>query len=132
MGRVINVLLIEDSEDDALFFRMGLRTSSARLVRVADTEAATKHLEMQPLPDLIVMDLRLPGMPVNRFLDWIRSKPEVQKVPIVIYTGAVRVPEDVKAAVLQIFFKSLDLVENRRTVLEIIRLANPAEPKTSI
>src|SRR5690348_9818197 len=69
MGRVINVLLIEDSEGDALFFRMGLRTSSARLVRVADTEAATKHLEMQPLPDLIVMDLRLPGMPVNRFLD---------------------------------------------------------------
>src|SRR5579859_5456584 len=113
MGRIVNILLIEDSEDDALFFRMGLRTISASVVHVADAEAAISHLEMHPLPDLIVMDLRLPGMPVNRFLDWIRSRPEAQKIPVVIYTGAVRVPEEVKTAVLQIFFKSLDLVENR-------------------
>src|SRR5262245_43328884 len=124
MGRAVKILLVEDSQDDALLFRMGVR-GQASVIHVSDAEAAIVHLETNPLPDLIVMDLTLPGMSVNRFLHWFRTNPGVQKIPIVVLTGAVQVPEDVRSAVRKTFFKSANLVETRRTVSEIIGLGEP-------
>lgn len=125
MGRVVNVLLVEDSEDDALFFQMGARDAQANIIPVSNAEAAIAHLETNPSPDLIVLDLKLPGMSVNRFLDWFRSNPAVQHIPIVILTGALQVPEDVKSAARKTFFKSANLTTTRQTVLQIIGLAEP-------
>ena len=126
MAGVVNILLVEDSEDDALFFRMGARDAQANIIPVSHAEAAIAHLETKPSPDLIVLDLKLPGMSVNRFLDWFRSNPGVQGIPIVILTGAVRVPEDIKSAARKTFFKSANLTATRQTVLEIIGLAEPS------
>jgi CheY-like chemotaxis protein len=121
--RVINILLIEDSHDDALFFRLALRKSQATVIHVNGVEEAIAHLTSKPLPDLIVLDLVLPGMSVNTFLDWIRANRDVQMVPVVIHTGAIRVPQEVKSAVRKTFFKSGDLMETRLTVSEIVGLA---------
>ncbi len=132
MGRIIHILLVEDSEDDALFFRMGLRDTNSNLVHVESAEAAIIQLQTRPLPDLIVMDLRLQGMPVTTFLEWLRSIPQAQTVPVVVYTGAVKVPDDVKNAVHQVFFKSLDLKANRQTALEIVHEAGSTESKTGV
>jgi CheY-like chemotaxis protein len=123
--RITNILLIEDNHDDALFFRLGLRNSRATVIHVNGVEEAIAHLTNKPLPDLIVLDLVLPGVSVNTFFDWVRANLDVQKIPIVIHTGAIRVPEEVKSAVRKTFFKSGDFTETHLTVSEIIGLAEP-------
>jgi CheY-like chemotaxis protein len=115
MGRSLNILLIEDNADDVLFFQRGLNNISAKTIHVPDAETAIAYLAKNPLPDLIVTDLRLPGISVEGLLNWVRSNPNTQKVPIVVYTGALRVPEEVKSAVRQIFSKSSDLAQTRLT-----------------
>jgi CheY-like chemotaxis protein len=132
MGRTVTILLVEDSEDDAFFFQLGTRDAEAKVIRVITAEAAILHLKTNPLPDLIVADLKLPGMSVNTFLDWIRLIPGAQKIPVVLHTGAAMVPEEIKTAVQHIFFKGGNLTQNRQTVLEIIRLADHAEPKLGL
>lgn len=123
MGRIVNILLIEDNEDDALFFRVGLRGTSARIAHVLHAQEAIAKLETRPLPDLIVADLNLPGLSLNSFLDWIRTNPTVQQIPIVIYTGCLSVPAAITAVVRKSFFKSGDLDQTRLTVLEILGFA---------
>src|SRR5215470_4318296 len=93
MGRGINILLIDDCEDDVVFFRLGVENIDANITHVVCFQDAIKHLVTSSPPDLIVMGVLLPGMPVESFLDWLRkSKPEiVQNVPLVIYTGALDV-----------------------------------------
>jgi CheY-like chemotaxis protein len=124
-ARVINILLIEDSHDDALFFRLGLRNSQATVIHVNGVEEAIAHLTGNRLPDLIVLDLVLPGASVTTFLNWVGVRRDLQKIPIVIHTGAIHVPKEVKSAVRKTFFKSGDLMETRLTVSEIVGLAEP-------
>jgi CheY-like chemotaxis protein len=80
------------------------------------------HLEGNKPPDLIVLDLNLPGMPSSKFLDWARSSPSIQKVPIAIYTGSGLVSDKTKAEVRATFYKSSMLSEIRATVQQMCGL----------
>jgi putative two-component system response regulator len=126
MGQSLNVLLVEDCEDDLLFFRLGIgRTREVALTHVLTAQEAIDFLERGPLPDLIVMDLMLPGMSLDDFLRWFRSNPRVQSIPIVIYTGAPNVSENLTSLVSKTFFKSGDLTNTRSTVQEMLDMARP-------
>jgi len=75
------------------------------------------------LPDLIVLDPSLPGMSAHQFLEWAsHSKPAIQKIPIVIYTGGVIVEDELKSMVRATFFKPSRLVELQATVQQMCGL----------
>ena len=63
-------------------------------MHVADSvEEATRFVEMDgsathPLPQLILLDLKLPGKGGLHFLDWLRQRPETRYVPVVILTSS--------------------------------------------
>lgn len=40
-----------------------------------------------PLPELVLLDLRLPGMHGFEVLRWIRQQPKLAKLPVVVVTG---------------------------------------------
>lgn len=89
----IDILLIEDNEADADLTRISLAKSKildyARLHHVPDGEAALEFLRRAaPVPDLILLDLNLPGMNGSQVLKEIKADPDFRKIPVVILTSS--------------------------------------------
>ena len=90
----INILLVEDSPSDAnLTIRNFEQFKIAnRLSWVETGEAAIDYLYRQgkncdqPRPDLILLDLNLPGMDGREVLEIVKSDPSLKTIPIVVLT----------------------------------------------
>jgi CheY-like chemotaxis protein len=94
----LKVLLVEDSEDERLLFRIGSRRSGLEidLQTVSSCREAIDYLEARghygnrgvyPIPDLIVLDLVLPGMDGLGFLAWRMANPWCLAIPVVAFSG---------------------------------------------
>jgi CheY-like chemotaxis protein len=83
-------LLIDDDQDDQLIFSHTLQEfdKSIKFFSAENGLAALKRLEGQPIfrPDLIFLDINLPGMSGMDCLIRIRSNPELDNTPVIIYS----------------------------------------------
>jgi len=89
------ILLVEDNPADVFLFRESLRNNGIEcdLVHIESGDAALRYLKhggkrSAPPPDLIVLDLHLPGLDGNEILREIHGEPWLQGVPIAILSGA--------------------------------------------
>jgi CheY-like chemotaxis protein len=87
------VLLVEDDENDVLFFTRAMRAAGADIeLEVArDGEAAIQLLSKktpQSLPDRIVLDLKLPRRSGVEVLSWIRATPALRHLSVTIMTSS--------------------------------------------
>ena len=93
-GRVIQVLLIEDSPGDVRLTREAFRDSnmSVRLHVASDGVEAMAFLRQEgnhvdaPRPDLILLDLNLPKMDGREVLVHIKADQNLKTIPTVILT----------------------------------------------
>jgi CheY-like chemotaxis protein len=72
-ARILNPLMVLNSGQDCVKYLSGAGEFSDR--------------EEFPLPALLLLDLRMPGMDGYEVISWIRSRPEFQKLRIVVLTG---------------------------------------------
>ena len=66
-----------------------------------DGADALLHLVGAPeadLPDVIVLDLRMPGLDGHRTLDELQADPELSKVPVVVFTSSPRI-DDIRTSI---------------------------------
>ncbi len=87
----LRVLLVEDNPDHALLTRRALeREESVSCVAIcADGVAALDLLSgSERAPDLILVDVRLPGISGLDFLDAVRSMPSMRGVPVVLLSSS--------------------------------------------
>src|SRR5687767_7259700 len=100
--RSLHILLIEDNQDHAFLTQKVLRQSEhVSSVRVArDGEEALELLERRrpadddpPLPDLILLDVKLPGADGFEVLARIKANPDLALVPVVLLTTSAREEE---------------------------------------
>ena len=105
-NKLFSVLLVDDSLDDRLFFKNSLRaTSRLRLLaEIEDGQVALDYFEGRgqfadrerfPLPDLLVLDLKMPRVNGFDVLDWLRTR-EFNHLTVVL-TDSMQ-PEDTKRA----------------------------------
>lgn len=118
MARAVTILLVEDNDGDAFLFRSSVKRLLCSITHVHNAQAAIQRLEAeQTLPHLIVLDLGLPGMSANEFLQWkSKASPEVQAIPLVIYTGSPFLPAQSQTGVKGTFYKSSSPSEIRTLV----------------
>ncbi len=87
---MIEILLVDDSHADVRLTIEALKEAKVRnQIHVAyDGESAMEFLRQpgQRRPDLILLDLNLPGMDGREVLAEIKSDPELSIIPIVILT----------------------------------------------
>jgi CheY-like chemotaxis protein len=50
-----------------------------------------------PLPDLIILDLKMPGMNGFEFLQWLRQEPEFRTLPVLVFTALSTVEDRARA-----------------------------------
>ncbi len=90
----IEILLIEDSPSDANLTMQSLQQAKItnRLHWVEEGEAAMDFLYQRgkyadaPRPDLIVLDLNLPGMDGREILAEVKADPDLRRIPVVVLT----------------------------------------------
>jgi len=104
-GRPIEILLVEDSPTDARLTIEALREGKVRnnVRLVEDGEAAMAVLRREgdeanaPRPDLILLDLNLPGMDGREVLQEIKDDHDLRRIPVVVMTTS-RAEKDILEA----------------------------------
>ncbi len=95
-GRVLEILHVEDSVGDATLFKQVLKKSGFpnKLNSVLDGEQALSYLKMEKnysaavRPDVIILDLKLPGKDGLTVLNEIRQNTVLTNIPVIILTGS--------------------------------------------
>lgn len=108
------VLLVEDSLDEGELLQMALTDQGFVVFHVLSAEealAGLARLKGRDLPDVIVFDLRLPGMGGAELCRALREHPSWYRIPRVLMTGKPLVPHEESAlGVSEIFQKPLDVL----------------------
>jgi CheY-like chemotaxis protein len=97
--RLRNVLVVEDSADDVHLLERASRQVPAALAfhSVPSGEEAIAYLKGEgpfadrtahPMPDLVLLDVGLPGMDGLEVLTWIRTQPELKDLKVFVWTDA--------------------------------------------
>jgi chemotaxis family two-component system response regulator Rcp1 len=105
----VHILLVEDNEDHALLTERAVRSSQSELsdeiaiTTVGDGSEALGFLHAEgpyaqrKLPDLILLDLKMPGMDGMDVLANIRADPHLRLIPVIVLTTSLH-DEDVMMA----------------------------------
>ena len=84
----MNILLIEDDPTDMKLLSAVLIFCGHRVRCNGSAEQATDEVKAEP-PDVILLDLKLPGMDGLSLARLFKSDPETKAIPIVAITAAV-------------------------------------------
>lgn len=91
----LTILLVEDNPGDVYLFKAALSDLSADVdLSVFDNGLhAWRFLEevaggKAAAPDLIILDLNLPGMGGREILEGMTNRAELHEIPVCIFTGA--------------------------------------------
>ncbi len=95
VGRPMEILLVEDSLPAARLTMGALKRGGIehRLTWLSDGDEASQFLHQQaqyaraPRPDLVLLDLMLPGRDGRVLLDELRSTAELAEIAVVVMTG---------------------------------------------
>ena len=86
-AKACKLLLVDDSEDDRALFLLAFKRANPNmelLVSVADGEDAISYLsgtasyadrERHPYPQVLILDLKMPGKSGFDVLEWLRQQP---------------------------------------------------------
>jgi PleD family two-component response regulator len=85
-GKTPYILIVEDDRDIAAFFRRVLDLAGYRTGIVFDGRVAIEHILRNP-PDILLLDLLLPGVPGAEVLKAIHSREDLKQIRVVIVTG---------------------------------------------
>ncbi len=90
---ITNVLLVDDEEITRYLVRQLLPRSRYHLVAVDNGEAGLTRLQDQP-PDVVLLDINMPGMDGYQFLARLNNNPLLARIPAIVLTSAILQPHE--------------------------------------
>ena len=87
-----DVVLAEDNDDHAVLIRMALERASkipVEVRRARNGEEAIELVEAQP-PDLLLLDLKMPGRSGHEVLERIKGDDRTRRIPVAVLTSSDR------------------------------------------
>ncbi len=112
------ILIIEDNELNLELLNDILVFNNYRVLSAINGEVGIK-MARQHRPDLILMDLALPGINGFEATDKIQSIPELEQIPIVAVTSSV-MPADIDQIFQHGFTDLVPKPINTRTIMKTI------------
>ena len=115
------ILIVEDNEHNQKLASDVLRFKGFRVL-VAETAEAGIPMALAEKPDLVLMDIHLPGMNGIEALAKLRAAPETRAIPVFAFTASV-MPQDRREITSAGFDGFLSKPINLKEFLETITAA---------
>lgn len=80
------ILAVDDNKTSLKLLELRLNASGFSVITATDGEKAIE-LAKSSLPDLIVMDINMPGMDGGEAADCLKNDPETKHIPIIFLTS---------------------------------------------
>ncbi|HET6403670.1 MAG TPA: response regulator [Candidatus Thermoplasmatota archaeon] len=93
----LHILLVEDNPADADLVREAFASADTVRISVARTGEEALRLLAGPKPDLVLLDLQLPGMSGFDVLRAIKGERAMRQLPVLVLSGS-RLSSDVATA----------------------------------
>ena len=108
MTNTFTILHVEDDANDVLLLQRALRKSNSTAIvhAVGDGDKAVAYLngmeeykdrEKYPIPQLVLLDLKMPRKSGLEVLGWIRKQPGLKRLIVVVFTSSKH-DEDINQA----------------------------------
>ena len=92
------ILLVEDDLDDANLLKRAMSVAGIKrpLLVITHAEEAIRYLDgkgqyadrdRHPLPSLVLIDLKLEGLPGHEVIAWLRARRQFDAVKIIVLSG---------------------------------------------
>lgn len=107
--RSLYLLHVEDDDNDAFFVERAFANAKINLAiqRVSDGQAAIDYLsgtgkykdrDQYPLPQIMLLDLKLPLRDGFEVLEWARDQQEFRSLPIIVLSSSAEPKDTIKAS----------------------------------
>jgi two-component system cell cycle response regulator DivK len=90
------ILVVEDQEDNRRIMRDLLTSAGYEVIEAVTGEEGMAAAETHR-PDLILMDIQLPGLDGYEATRQIKANPDLEHIPIIVVTSYALSGDDVKA-----------------------------------
>lgn len=117
------VLLVDDDEYVRRIAAMSLRKLGGFEVLLAGSGAEGLVMAEQLIPDLILLDIIMPGLDGIVTITELKKSPQAKAIPVIFLTGARELtpPERVRAlGALDVIYKPIDPLRLPSQALEIV------------
>jgi DNA-binding response OmpR family regulator len=116
------ILIVEDDRALAGTLEIGLLAiDDVDTVTVFDGREAMEYLETKsPPPAVVLTDLDLPRVDGSQLIAWMRSRPELSRVPVVAMSARADGREALRAGANQFLAKPFALAAVRARVQELL------------
>lgn len=102
------ILSVDDNPDDLMLLGLAcaaikvsfqLRTAESGDKAIEYLRAAIRgnHREEYPLPDCMLLDLKMPGKSGFDVLTWIRAQPGLGELPVLVFTSSIHAEDRARA-----------------------------------
>ena len=91
-----NLLVVDDSCDDLELLGLLLREQGHRVRLIPDGHRALEAARLNP-PDLILLDVGMPGMNGYELCERLRSEPQLREIPVLFLSAATQTADKVRA-----------------------------------
>lgn len=95
MSETLKILYVDDEDDIREIAVMALELDSEISVRSCESGSDALTVAPEWLPDLILLDVMMPGMDGPETLERLRQTPETSAIPVIFVTARTQ-PEDIE------------------------------------
>ena len=85
------ILIVEDDEDLHLLYRLYLQGESYQIVQARNGKEGLEQAEREK-PDLIILDMIMPIMDGEEFLQKLRSEKKMVHIPVIVASVNDKIP----------------------------------------
>jgi len=119
-------LIVEDDRDIVALFRHVLDLAGYRTEIVLHGKVAAEYLATAT-PDIVLLDLGLPGMSGGEILAMMRADERLQKVPVVVITAHAHLVETLPVAPHLVLIKPVNIEQMSNLIQRICPTEEPME-----
>ena len=105
------ILVVDDIEDNLFLMQLLLETQGYQVDTAQSGQAALDRLHIEGIPDLIILDLMMPGMNGYEVIDYLRNQDNLPDIPILLVTAntSVNHQQANEAGANEVLYKPLDI-----------------------